>query len=296
MKKTLTTLSLCFLFIFNISAQHEKSYADKKGNKHLCGSFELEALKNDTTYSDWYQKNYTDYKVELNKTAWKKNLKSTKVDIYLGTWCGDSRTWVPRFVRLWDELGLDKKQLNFIGLYNGDEKYKQGPNGEELGKKIHRVPTFIFTENEVEIGRIVEFPNTSLETDLAQIALGYPSAASYKGANYLLEVLENNPIDSIKANYRYYINQVYKKVSKSSELNTLGYVLLRSNRIKEAALNFQMNTLCFSSNPNTYDSYGEALAAMGETEAAIKQYKKVLSFKPEDENALAQLKILEAKE
>lgn len=296
MKKTLTTSLLAFLFIFNLSAQQETSYLDKKGNKQLCGPFELEALMNDTTYSDWYKKNYAEFELDLGRTTWTENLKNTKVDIYIGTWCGDSKTWLPRFIKLWDELGLDQEQLNFIALYNGDEKYKQGPNGEELGKRIHRVPTFIFTENDKEIGRIVEFPNTSLETDLAQIAFGYPSTPSYGGANHLLEIFENTPMDTIYANYRYYLNSVYKKLSKSSELNSLGYVLLRSNRMKEAALAFQMNTLCFRYNPNVYDSYGEALALMGNTADAIKQYKKVLKINPEDENALAQLKILEAKE
>lgn len=295
MKKIITS-TLALLFVINLSAQQEKSYLDKKGKKHLCGPFELKALTNDTTYSNWFEKNYTDYQAPSDKASWIQNLRNVTVDIYLGTWCGDSRTWVPRFVKQWDELGLDRSQLNFIGLYNSFEKYKQGPNGEELGKKIHRVPTFIFTEDNKELGRIVESPHTSLETDIAQIALGYPSAANYKGANYLFETIENVPLDTIYSNYKYYVNTVYRKLHGSAELNSFGYVLLRNNRLKEAELTFLMNTHCFRKEANVYDSYGEALAKLGKNKEAIIQYEKVLKLSPNDENALAQLKMLRAKE
>lgn len=295
MNRTNPTFILSFLFVFSTFAQTETSYLDKKGKKHLCGPFEIETLKNDSTFSEWYAKNYSSYEVLLGDATWKKNLNNTTVDIYIGTWCGDSRTWVPRFVKLWEELGLDKSQLNFIALYNSTDKYKQGPNGEELGKKIHRVPTFIFNEGDKEIGRIVESPHTSLETDLAQIALGYPSAPNYKGADYLLDIIESNPLDSIYAHSRYYLNTVYRKIHGSSELNSLGYVLLRSNRLKEAELVFVMNARCFSKEANVYDSYGEVLAKLGRTEEAIKQYEKVLTFIPDDKNALAQLEILREK-
>ena len=62
----------------------------------------------------------------------------------MGTWCGDSKEWVPSFLKIWDQLGLDRKKLIFTALYDIDERYKQGPNGEEKGKQIHRVPNFIF--------------------------------------------------------------------------------------------------------------------------------------------------------
>jgi len=62
--------------------------------------------------------------------------------------------------------------LEIIALYNG-EKTKQGPNGEEKGMGIHRVPTFIFEQGGKEIARIVEDPATDFETDIAQIALGF---------------------------------------------------------------------------------------------------------------------------
>jgi len=62
----------------------------------------------------------------------------------MGTWCGDSKKWIPSFLKAWGKLSLDRKKLKYTVLYDTDERYKQGPNGEEKGMHIHRVPTFIF--------------------------------------------------------------------------------------------------------------------------------------------------------
>ena len=42
----------------------------------------------------------------------------------------------------------------------------------------------------VEYARIVESPKNDLVTDVAQIALGFPSAPNYEGANYLFKVFD----------------------------------------------------------------------------------------------------------
>ena len=52
---------------------------------------------------------------------------------------------------------------------NGDSLYKKSPQHEEAGKNIVRVPTIIVEQKGNEIGRIIEFPITSLEKDLLTI-------------------------------------------------------------------------------------------------------------------------------
>lgn len=52
---------------------------------------------------------------------------------------------------------------------NRDSLYKKSPQHEETGKNIVRVPTIIIEQKGVEIGRIIEFPKTSLEKDLLSI-------------------------------------------------------------------------------------------------------------------------------
>lgn len=294
---TVKTLSLSILFLIVSSlvwGQQNKTYVDKKGKTHLCGLFDLTVLESDTSYKTWYVKYYEAFEVKNSKAKWKKSLKDKEVDIYLGTWCGDSKTWVPRFVKLWDELGLDRNNLNFIGLYDGGDRYKQGPNHEENGKFIHRVPTFIIKEAGKEVARIVEYPRNDLETDLAQIALGVPSEPNYKAANYLMRLLDQHTVAEIKKDYKTHVNKVYKLQEGSSELNTLGYVFLHAGEVEKALLVFRMNMQCNKYVPNVYDSYAEALEKAGKKEQALIQYQKVLRLDPNNKNARAKVNALKA--
>lgn len=218
-----------------------------------------------------------------------------QVDVYLGTWCGDSKNWVPKFVKAWDEIGLKRSQLNFIGLYDTDEKYKQGPNDEEKGKQIHRVPTFIFKNKDKEVARIVEFPRNDLITDLTQIAYGIPSKPSYLGANYIMNYLEEKSLKEFYKNLNSQFQHIYDLIGKSKELNTLGYVYLRSNRIEEALIVFQLNTYYFPNNPNVFLSFAEALELKGDIKNAILNYQTVTKLDPKNSNAKEKLKLLKEK-
>jgi len=290
MKKLIPILMILVLPLI-LSGQRPMTYQDSRNKTHLVGPITIEDLSQDTTYAKWYHENYDAITLSDRPTVWASDLKDVKVKVFLGTWCGDSKREVPRFIRLWNDLGLDEDQLDIIALYNGD-KTKQGPNGEEIGMGIHRVPTFIFERDGAEIARIVEEPVTDLQTDIAQIALGHPTAPCYGAANYLMQKFDEIGIDAIRKDARIHLNTAYGKVSKSSELNTLGYVLLSSGRIDEAILVFEFNTRFFKHNPNVYDSLGEGLAARGDIDAAIENYKKVLELAPKDKHAKKHIKVL----
>ena len=297
MKRVILLLWLVISFAGGM-AQDTQVYENGNGEIHLCGPFNLEMLENDTTYKKWFRKGYSDFDVLPKEREWVKNLKDVEVDIYLGTWCGDSKKWVPSFVKLWDELGLERQRLHFTGLYDMIEeemKYKQGPNREEKGKNIHRVPTFIFTKNGQEIARMVEYPVNDMETDLAQIALGFPSKPNYRGATYMYKLFDSQKIEDIKAHEIEHLYAVYELVKNPSELNTLGYVLLESGRTKEALLVFYFNTRYFKYDPNVYDSYAEALEKDGQTPRAIEMYEKVLLLDRSNSHAKEQIEKLKEK-
>ena len=288
-------LPLLFLLIAaqSVKSQDIQFYTNAKGDKHITGSFPIDYLKKDSLYSTWFLKSYDEFSMPTVDTSWKKRLKNIQVDIYMGTWCGDSKNWVPKFLNVWDALGLKRSQLNFMALYDIEDKYKQGPNGEEKGKNIHRVPTFIFKKQDKEIGRIVEFPRSDLVTDIAQIALGFPSKPNYSGANYLMTLLSKNSVEDLYRDINTHFQKVYQLISKEKELNTLGYVYLRSRRIKEALATFEFNTYYFPTSPYVFSNYAKALEITGDKEKAMKMYKKALELNPKDKNAIEKLKELE---
>ncbi len=266
-------------------------YVDYRGNSNLAGPIQIADLKTGS-YQSWFEKAYNETQSTMKKQRWAKALKGKEVEIYMGTWCGDSRYWVPRFIRLWDELGLDRSQLKITALYNDDDRYKQGPNAEEAGKDIHRVPTFIFKEDGAEYARIVESPATSVETDLAQIALGFPPQPNYRAATYIMELLKEKGASNVEENWDQHLPHVRHMVGRPSELNTLGYVYLRSGRTEEALIAFQFNAQVYAFDPNVHDSLGEAYEVMGSNEKARECYQKALSLNPESSAYKARLEAI----
>jgi len=88
-----------------------------------------------------------------------------QVLVFLGTWCGDSKREVPRFLRIVDAAGISMDRISLYAL----DRNKASPEGVEARYGIERVPTFIFLKKESEIGRIVETPRTTLEGDILTI-------------------------------------------------------------------------------------------------------------------------------
>jgi len=118
-------------------------------------------------HSAWYVKGKDDY--QPNTESLNKLLDISKdqltIKIILGTWCPDSRREVPRFMRVMDIWQFPYAKITFIGVDNG----KLSPVGEYEKLGIQRVPTFIIYKNNVEAGRIIEVPVTSLEQDIVNI-------------------------------------------------------------------------------------------------------------------------------
>ena len=83
----------------------------------------------------------------------------------MGTWCPDSRREVPRFMKVTGYLEFPADKVTFIGVDNA----KISPIENMRLLDIQRVPTFIIYKNNIEAGRIIENPVTSLEQDMVNI-------------------------------------------------------------------------------------------------------------------------------
>ncbi len=75
-------------------------------------------------------------------------------------------------------------------------------------------------------------------------------------------------------------------------INELGYELLREGRVEEALAILQLNVDDHPRSSNVWDSYAEALAASGDTSAAIANYERSLRMNPENHNARIMLERL----
>jgi hypothetical protein len=68
------------------------------------------------------------------------------------------------------------------------------------------------------------------------------------------------------------------KIATEQDINAYGYALLGQKKTDEAIAVFRKNVKDYPNSWNTYDSLGEALAAKGDTKAAIDNYTKAMSM------------------
>jgi hypothetical protein len=130
-------------------------------------------ISRDDLFSEFpaWQDNYTDYQPDSSVIA---SLSAPhpdlKVEIFLGTWCADSRREVPRFFKTVDESKFVQNNQIKLWAVDRDKSLESGLTDQ---RGIEIVSTFILYRGETEIGRIIEMPeNENIEADLLQIIQG----------------------------------------------------------------------------------------------------------------------------
>ena len=121
-------------------------------------------------HSMWFYKGYDEYRADPVAITSLSGIipDGLTIKVVMGTWCPDSRREVPRFMKILDTWKFPSDLVTFIGVDNG----KNSPIGGYEELDIQRVPTFIIYKNNVETGRIIENPVTSLEQDMVNILGG----------------------------------------------------------------------------------------------------------------------------
>ena len=166
------------LFNLNSSDIPEGMFEDPKtGKPMLLGKITIEELQQEP-FNEWYQMELDGYEVDTELTNAISDPGQYTYEVFLGTWCGDSRRELPRMEKIFSEMGIDMSNVLIVTL----DRDKISPNGEQEGKDIRYVPTLIVSKDNQEIGRIVESPSSetaTLESDLFEISLGIPPVPNY---------------------------------------------------------------------------------------------------------------------
>ena len=166
------------LFSLNSSDIAEEMFEDPNtGKPMLLGLIAIEELQQDP-FSEWYQIEFESYEVDTELINAIDNPSQYSYEIFLGTWCADSRREVPRMEKILSQMDIDMANVLIVAV----DRDKISPNRQEEGKDIRYVPTLIVSKNNEEIGRIVESPSSesaTLESDLFEISLGIPPIPNY---------------------------------------------------------------------------------------------------------------------
>ena len=143
-----------------------QTLVERPNEKSLKGIISREVLLADTSFH-WYAENLKGYTPNADAiTGLKKNADSIQLVVFMGTWCEDSHSIVPKFYALTDAAGFSKDRITLIGVDR--EKKTLSHLAEAL--HITNVPTIIVYQNGIEAGRVVEYGKSGLfDKDLAQI-------------------------------------------------------------------------------------------------------------------------------
>ena len=160
---------LVFILLFTSNVMFSQEYVvtvdDKKNEPMLMGTVTRKVLTEDS-FGEWFSKGYEIHKID-QKTLDKvnKDFSNLTITIIMGTWCGDSREFVPPFFKILDNLNFPESNLKIVCV----NRQKQGLAYEVKDLDVQLVPLFIFYRGDKEIGRIIESPKEGLEKDFIRI-------------------------------------------------------------------------------------------------------------------------------
>jgi hypothetical protein len=101
----------------------------------------------------------------------KSEEKDTTLTLYFGTWCSDSRRYVPRLLKALATAGNSRLHVTLVGI---DSQFRE-PSDVIQTRALTNVPTVVVEREGREIGRIIETPATkTFEDDLVAILSGKP--------------------------------------------------------------------------------------------------------------------------
>ena len=114
----------------------------------------------------WFLNRYDKYQPSIKELR-QINFNEIKIKIFMGTWCHDSKREIPRLIKILDNLKFDQSNVEIIGL----TKEKKGYFNDYSRYNITNTPTIIFYKNKKEVGRIIEEPKETLESNMLSILM-----------------------------------------------------------------------------------------------------------------------------
>lgn len=162
MKRQKQTRPLIFLLLsmaaitLLLSACHKKQY--------LTGYYTWNEFRSKAEWDLFVDEKYKPDAKYLDSLHQLRISDSLHMKLFLGTYCHDSKKWVPRFYKLKPTLPISDIEIVSVDTTKKDSRgyYKE--------VNLEKIPTFVFYNKAgTEVGRIVEKPKGGLEKQLYRV-------------------------------------------------------------------------------------------------------------------------------
>lgn len=131
----------------------------------ITGITDVRILERSVGYR-WFKDGYSNYQPNVSAiSVLREAPKDIQLFVFAGTWCEKSQQLLPQFYKVADLAGIAKQRITLCFL----DRDKRSPQGMENNYNINTTPVFIILQKGVEIGRITESVNQSIEADLADL-------------------------------------------------------------------------------------------------------------------------------
>lgn len=165
MRGVILTALLLMSMIVKAQTDFDTSTDKENGSVVFKGQITYNDLHKEPSFK-WLDKGIIDYKpAEADIVFLQKNISGYEVVTFMGTWCDDSQNLVPKLLKV---LAAVDYPMHMHTIY-GVDRTKQAKYTEAKFYDISRVPTIILLKDNLEVGRITETVNKSIEADIKAI-------------------------------------------------------------------------------------------------------------------------------
>ncbi len=151
--RILTGLLMAIVFLF----------CSCKEKQYLVGYYTYDEYQKVCKWENFVDKEYKPKEKWMDSLRTLQQRGDLRLQLFLGSYCPDSKKWVPRFYGLKEFLPIGSVEIISV------DTSKKDKNGLWKASKLEKIPTFIFYDGENEVGRIVEKPKGRLEKYLFRI-------------------------------------------------------------------------------------------------------------------------------
>jgi hypothetical protein len=241
---------------------------------------------------DWFKRGYEGYAPRPEAVGTLRRAGSdVTLEVFFGVWCGDSRRQVPKLIRTLDSAAVSPARVRLIGLSDTRGEYKRSPGGAERTRLIHRTPTVVVLKDGVEIGRIVETPEESVEVDLARIVSGHGAPSRYGAEAWIHELfttLEPGRARAALASPRF-LTEVARRSDPDSLWHYAEHDLMKNGRVEDAVALLEAILRRESRSVRALVNLAEALETLGRLDPARAAATRALELSAGENRAHAVL-------